>query len=92
MTGKGNILLLYFEKTESTVKNRKNERNDTSFRVDHLGDGHGSRSGASPPIREAVLPRSLSLRGLVGGDRGVHFTCRQNPVFSPEGQDYLLSF
>ena len=51
------------------MKNRKNDRSDASLQVDHLGDVHGSRSGARPPIREAITknvyisPGSGSLVG-----------------------------
>jgi len=30
------------------------KRSDASLQVNHLGDVHGSRSGARPPIREAI--------------------------------------
>jgi len=47
--------LLFFEKnTQSTVKDRNNDKSDASLQVDHLGDVHGTRSGARPPIREAI--------------------------------------
>ncbi len=36
------------------MKNRNNDRSDASLQVNHLGDVHGSRPGARPPIREAI--------------------------------------
>ncbi len=36
------------------MKNYKNDRSDASLQVDHLGDVHGSRPGARPPIRDAI--------------------------------------
>jgi hypothetical protein len=39
------------------MKNRNNDRSDASLQVNHLGDVHGSRSGARPPIREAITKK-----------------------------------
>jgi hypothetical protein len=43
------------------VKNRKNDRSDASLQVDHLGDVHGSRFGARPPIREAISKKCIHI-------------------------------
>jgi hypothetical protein len=51
------------------LKHCQARRSDASLHVDHLGDIHGSRSGARPPIREAITkkvyisPGSGSLAG-----------------------------
>jgi len=57
------------------VKNYKNDRSDASLQVDHLGNVRESRSGARPPIREAIMPRSLSSYRMVsetGGSFSLH--------------------
>jgi hypothetical protein len=52
------------------MKNRKNDRSDASLQVYYKAI-FIVRSGARPPIREAILPRSISLRGMVS-KRGPH--------------------
>src|SRR5665647_119841 len=49
--------VIFGKKTQSTMKNRNNDRSDASLQVNHLGDVHGSRSGARPPIREAITKK-----------------------------------
>jgi len=36
------------------MKNRKNDKSDSSLHVDHPGDVRGSRYRALPPVREAI--------------------------------------
>jgi len=36
------------------MKNRKNDKSDASLHVDHQADVRGFRSGARPPIGEAI--------------------------------------
>jgi hypothetical protein len=43
------------------MKNHKKERSDASLQVDHLGDAHGSRTGARFPIREAILKKYIHI-------------------------------
>ena len=43
------------------MKNRKNEWSDASLHVDHPGDIYGSRSGARPPVREAITKKCTHI-------------------------------
>jgi hypothetical protein len=52
---------LFLNNTQSFVKNQKNDNNDASLQVDPMGDVRRSLSGARPPVREAILPRSLPV-------------------------------
>jgi hypothetical protein len=54
------------------VKNRNNDRSDASLQVDHLGDVHGSRSGARPPIREAITKNVYISPGSGSLDKNTH--------------------
>jgi len=60
--------------TAEVVKDRNNDKNDASLQVDHLGDVHGSRSGARPPIREAITKNVYISpgSGSLVGDKNTH--------------------
>jgi len=63
--------LFFLKNTQSFVKNQKNDNNDASLQVDPLGDVRRFRTGARPPVREAIIPRSLS--GMVS-EKGASFS------------------
>jgi hypothetical protein len=48
---------------DQAVKKRINDTIDASLQVDHRGDVHESRSGARPPIREAITKNVNILSG-----------------------------
>lgn len=43
------------------MKNPKKDKNDDSLQAEHLGDVHGSLSGARPPLWEAILKKCIHI-------------------------------